>query len=53
MYRNSEVIRLRICQRSFLNVGIAAWNSLTSNIKESKTIHKLKNAMKSYLLAAD
>ena len=53
MFRNSEVIRLRICQRSFLNVGIAAWNSLIPSIKESITIYKLKNAMKSHLLAAD
>ena len=46
LFRNSEVIRLRICQKSFLNVGINVWNTLSPALKESKTIHSLKTAMK-------
>ena len=53
MFRNSEVIRLRTCQRSFLNFGINVWNSLTPAIKESKTINSLKATMKSRYLEAD
>ena len=53
LFRNSDVIRLRICQRSFLNYGIKTWNSLAPDIKDSKTIYRLKITMKLHLLEVD
>ena len=50
LFRNSDVIRLRVCQRSFLNFGMKAWNLLTPDIKESNNIFKLKINMKLHLL---
>ena len=52
-YRNVKIIRLRICQRSFLNYGKNIWNSLDPEIKDSYSIHYLKNAMKKQLLSLD
>ena len=49
--RNVEILRLRICQRSFLNYGKNIWNSLSSDIKDSHSIHIIKNAMKEHLLS--
>ena len=50
LFRNVDIVRLRICQRSFLNHGINTWNSLIPEIKESNSIHILKSAMKQHLL---
>ena len=51
LFRNVEVVRLRICQRSFLNCGMHIWNSLIPEIKDSNSSHIMKNAMKQYLLS--
>ena len=53
LFRNSNINRLKICQRSFLNFGINAWNLLTADIKDSNTIHRLKTVMKLHLLEVD
>ena len=51
LLRNVDIMRLRICQRSFLNYGINIWNSLISEVKDSNSLYKLKSAMKLYLLS--
>ena len=51
LFRNVEIVRLRICQRSFLNYGMHIWNSLIPEIKDSNTFHKIKTAMKQHLLS--
>ena len=53
LFKNVDIERLRICQRSFLNYGINAWNSLNPVIKDSSSIHKLKTLMKQHLLLLD
>ena len=53
LFRNVEVVRLRICQRSFLNYGISIWNTLNPEIKNSNTKHQLKTTMKLHLLSVD
>ena len=41
LFRNVDIIRLRICQRYFLNYGINIWNSLTPEIKDSNSLYKM------------
>ena len=43
-------IRLRVCQRSFLNVGVGIWNSLDSLITTIYSIPLFKSKMKSYII---
>ena len=50
LFRNINIERLKICQRSFLNHGINLWNTLTSDTRQSKSIYILKNTMKVNLL---
>ena len=50
-FRNVNVLRLRICQRSFLNNGKNIWNSLIPSIKDSNSFHMIKIAMKRHLLS--
>ena len=51
LLRNVDIMRLRICQRSFLNYGINIWNSLIPEVKDSNSLYKLKTSMKLYLLS--
>ncbi len=53
LFKNVDIVRLRICQRSFLNYGINAWNLLIPEIKGSNSIHKVKTLMKQHLLFLD
>ena len=53
LFRNIDILRLRICQRSFLNVGMNLWNSLSQDDKQSITLHRLKTSMKEGLLNED
>ena len=53
LFRNIDIIRLRLCQRSFLNYGINLWNSLSDEIKNSHCIYTLKNNVKLNLLDTD
>ena len=53
LFKNVDIVRLRICQRSFLNYGINAWNLLIPEIKDSNSIHKVKTLMKQHLLLLD
>ena len=46
LFRNTDIVRLKICQRSFLNHGINLWNSLTPDIRQNNSIYRLKNTMK-------
>ena len=48
--RISHIIRLRICQRSFLNTGIEIWNSLDYGIKSINSIPLFKSKIKKLLL---
>ena len=50
LFRNTDIVRLKICQRSFLNHGINLWNSLTPDIRQNNSIYRLKNTMKVNLL---
>ena len=50
LFRNVDIVRLRICQRSFLNHSINPLNLSIPEIKESNSIHILKSAMKQHLL---
>ena len=50
LFRNVDIMRLRICQRSFLNYGINLWNSLTPDIEQNGSIHRLKITMNLYLI---
>ena len=38
LFRNTNIMRLNICQRSFLNNGINLWNVLDSDIKQVNSI---------------
>ena len=51
LFRNVDIIRLKICQRSFLNYGINIWNTLTPEIKETNSIHRLKKSVKKHFLS--
>ena len=46
LFRNTDIVRLKICQRSFLNHGINLWNSLTPDIRQNNSFYRLKNTMK-------
>ena len=48
--RISHMIRIRICQRSFLNTGIEIWNSLDYGIKSINSIPLFKSKIKKLLL---
>ena len=50
LFRNTDIVRLKICQRSFLNHGINLWNSLTPDIRQNNSFYRLKNTMKLNLL---
>ena len=50
LFRISQRIRLRICQRSFLNIGVGIWNSLDSEMKSINSIPLFKCKMKELLL---
>ena len=49
-YRIDKRVRLRICQRSFLNSGIRVWNSLDSDMKAINSIPLFKSRMKHILI---
>ena len=51
LFRNVDIMRLKICQRSFHNYGINIWNSLIPEVKDSNSLYKLKISMKLYLLS--
>ena len=38
LFRNVDIVRLRICQRSFLNHGLNTWNSLIPEIKKKVSL---------------
>ena len=50
LFRISQIIRLRICQRSFLNTAVEIWNSLDSVMKSFNSIPLFKSKMKKLLL---
>ena len=50
LFRISQRIRLRICQRSFLNTGINIWNSLDPEMKTINSIPLFKSKMKMLLI---
>ena len=37
LFRKVKIVRLRICQRAFLNYGMHIWSSLNPEIKHSIT----------------
>ena len=37
-----KIVRLRICQRAFLNFGMHIWSSLSPEIKHSTPFHEIK-----------
>ena len=49
-YRIDKRVRLRICQRSFLNSGIRVWNSLDPDMKTINSIPLFKSRMKNNLI---
>ena len=51
LFRNVDIMRLKICQRSFHNYGINIWNSLIPEVKDSNSFYRLKTAMKLYLFS--
>ena len=53
LFRNVDIMRLKICQKSFHNYGINIWNSLIPAVKDSNSIYRLKIAMKVHLLSLD
>ena len=50
LFRISQRIRLRICQRSFLNTGINIWNSLDPEMETINSIPLFKSKMKMLLI---
>ena len=50
LFRISQRIRLRICQRSFLKTGIDIWNSLGPEMKTINSIPLFKSKMKIFLI---
>ena len=52
LFRNTNIVRLKICQRSFLNYGINQWNTLAPDIKLINSIYRLKSSLKDNLLNA-
>ena len=42
MYRSQGNVRLRICQRSFLNKSISIWNALVNGLKEINILLRFK-----------
>ena len=50
LFRNTDIMRLKICQRSFLNCGINLWNALDPDIKQINSFYGLKTSLKLYLL---
>ena len=52
LFRNANIVRLNICQRSFLNNGINLWNALDSVIKQVNSLYRFKTSLKLCLLNA-
>ena len=52
LFRNTNIMRLNICQRSFLNNGINLWNALDSDIKQVNSLYRFKTSLKLCLLNA-
>ena len=52
LFRNTNIMRLNICQRSFLNNGINLWNVLDSDIKQVNSLYRFKTSLKLCLLNA-
>ena len=52
-FRKVKIVRLRICQRAFLNYGMHLWSSLNPEIKYSITaFHKMKKLQASMLFSS-
>ena len=53
LFRNVDILRLRICQRSFLNYGLNLWNSLPLDFKQFHSIYSLEYNVKQNLINAN